>query len=114
MNLSFQCSSFLECNSNTKKTLCSAQTAVNAPRWPDSAHAAARTCLSATHTFGDVTVELVEDLLDGLHVGLQVPGVVTHSGHRRGQNRVQIKAQNAVYGLAGEGSLKEGGGDQPG
>lgn len=70
--------------------------------------------VSATHTFGNVTLELVEDLLDGLHMGLQAAGgVVAGSGHRCGQNRVQIKAQNAAYSLAGERTLKGRRGGRP-
>lgn len=58
-----------------------------------------------THAGVDVALEAVEDLLDGLDVGLQVPGVLRHAGQRRGQHRLQVEAQQAVHGLARKGTL---------
>lgn len=63
-------------------------------------------CVSATHASGDIPLELVEDLLYGLHVGLQVLDVLCHSGQGCRQNRVQIKRQYAVHGVAGKLRLK--------
>lgn len=63
--------------------------------------------VSATHTRGDISLELVEDLLDGLHVRLQVPGVLGHPGHGRGQHRAQVEVQDAVHGVARERALQE-------
>lgn len=62
--------------------------------------------VSATHASGDVPLEVVEDLLYGLHVGLQVLGVLCHFGQGCRQNRVQIKRQDAVHGVAGKRRLK--------
>lgn len=55
---------------------------------------------------GDITLELVEDLLYGLHMRLQVGRVVGRTGRRFGQDGAQVKAQDAVDGLASEIALR--------
>lgn len=59
-----------------------------------------------THTLGDFSFELVEDLLDRLHVLLQNPGFVGHLCKSSRENSSQVKAQNAVDSMTGEGGLK--------
>lgn len=61
---------------------------------------------ATTHTFEDVDFELVEDLPYGLHVRLQVLGVLRHSIQCRRQNRAQIESQDAVHGVAGKRGLR--------
>lgn len=64
--------------------------------------------MSATHTFGDITLELVKDLLYGLHMRLQVLVVLRHSGHGCRQDGAQVKVQQAVHGVAGKRALRGG------
>lgn len=61
-----------------------------------------------THTFEDVGFELVEDLPYGLHMRLQVLGVLRHSSQCRRQDRAQIESQDAVHGVAGKRGLRRG------
>lgn len=63
------------------------------------------TC-DVTHTSEDITFELVEDVLYGLHVRLQVLGGLRHSSQCCRQNRVQIELQYAVHGVAGKRGLR--------
>lgn len=51
----------------------------------DSAEEEAR-----THTIRDLDLELIEDLLNGLHVGLQVFGFHRELGQSSRENRVQV------------------------
>lgn len=61
---------------------------------------------TCTHTTGNLDLELVKDLLNGLHVGLQVFGFRRDTGQRRGQNRVQVELQDAVHSVAGKRRLE--------
>lgn len=59
-----------------------------------------------THTIRDLDLELIEDLLNGFHVGLQVPGFRRDRGQRPGQNRVQVEPQDPVHEVAGKRRLE--------
>lgn len=78
-------------------------------------HAAARIytpalvlSVSATHTVVDVSLEGVEDLLYGLDVGLQFPGLLRHPAQRGWKHQIQVEAQQFVHGLTGEWRLERG------
>lgn len=60
----------------------------------------------STHTIRDLDLELIEDLLNGFHVGLQVPGFRRDRGQSPGQNRVQVEPEDPVHKVAGEGRLE--------
>lgn len=79
----------------------------------DMCHAAARiytpcSGVSATHTIVDVSLEGAEDLLYGLDVGLQCPGLLRHPGQRGWKHQIQVEAQQVVHGLTGERRLEGG------
>lgn len=59
-----------------------------------------------THAVVDLDLELVKDLLNGLHVGPQVSGFRRDAGQRSGKNRVQVELQDAVQRVAGERRLE--------
>lgn len=60
---------------------------------------------SATHTFGDISLKLVEDFLNGLHMRLQALSFVRHTCQGSGQDRVQVEAQYAVHSVASKRGL---------
>lgn len=55
---------------------------------------------------GNLDLELVKDLLNGLHMGLQVFGFRRDTGQRSGKNRVQVELQDAVHSVAGKRRLE--------
>lgn len=59
-----------------------------------------------THAMGNLDLELVKDLLNGLHVGLQVFGFLRDIGQRCGKNHVQVEIQDAVHSVAGKRRLE--------
>lgn len=60
---------------------------------------------SDTHTFGDITLKLVEDLLNGLYMRLQIVVFPRQTFQGSWQDRVQIEAQYAVHSVASKRGL---------
>lgn len=54
----------------------------------------------------NLDLELVEDVLNGLHMGLQVFGFRSDTGQRAGENRVQVEPEDAVHSVAGKWRLE--------
>lgn len=79
------------------------------PSWTRAAQHYARDSAreeGRTHTIRDLDLELIEDLLNGFHVGLQVPGFHRERGQRPGQNRVQVELQDPLHEVAGKRRLE--------
>lgn len=55
---------------------------------------------------GNLDLELVKDLLNGLNVRLQVFGFLRDIGQRCGKNHVQVEIQDAVHSVAGKRRLE--------